>query len=67
MAEMYNANVQPRSVSTRVVRTVSEEVRLKRNKQARDRRVAKKTAISKVVYIAHLSSKLNTPNPSMKR
>ena len=60
MAEMYNANVQPRSVSTRVVRTrvVSEEARCKRNKQARDRRAAKKTPISKVVYIAHLKLKI---------
>ena len=58
MAEMYNANVQPRVVSTRVVRVISEEVRLRRNKQARDRRAAKKTPISKVVYIAHLKLKI---------
>ena len=55
MAEMYNANVQPRVVRTRVV---SEEARCKRNKQARDRRAAKKTLISKVVYIAHLKLKI---------
>ena len=55
MANMYNASLP---VSSRVVRTVSEEVRLKRNKQARDRRAAKKTAISKVVYIAHLKLKI---------